>query len=227
MSPEAGEMLLHQIVPRIASSIPFAVPIVGCEDRMELLQDGTAMAAKILINATKNGKKVTPGNVAYYTLQHLKSGRRTVGYSSVDVLGSCTQLNGRSTVYSMHEEVPIDLETGEAVAVSDLMCREVEDPGTIASRHLDWQEFYATQDVEPRRLLGLVAEGFDVPEIARRLKSTKLAVQERLQDLRAALVEFFGASVLLDACRTPQWIDDIRSVKEQQTCRSERSWQTS
>ena len=129
-------------------------------------------------------------------------------------------------MHSMHDEVPIDLETGEAVAVSDLMCREVEDPGTIASRQLDWQELYASQDAEPRRLLSLVAEGFDVPEIARRLKSTKLAVQQRLQDLRAALVEFFGASVLLDACRTPQWIDDIRAVKEQQTCRSERSWQT-
>ncbi len=127
----------------------------------------------------------------------------------------------------MHDEVPIDLETGEAVAVSDLMCREVEDPGTIASRQLDWQELYASQDAEPRRLLSLVAEGFDVPEIARRLKSTKLAVQQRLQDLRAALVEFFGASVLVDACRTPQWIDDIRSVKESQACRSERSWQTS
>ncbi len=75
MSPEPGEMLLHQIVPRIASAIPHAVYAIGCEDRMELLQDGTAMAAKILINATKNGKKVTPGNVAYYTLQHLNSGR--------------------------------------------------------------------------------------------------------------------------------------------------------
>ena len=69
-------------------------------------------------------------------------------------------------MHSMHDEVPIDLETGEAVAVSDLMCREVEDPGTIASRQLDWQELYASQDAEPRRLLSLVAEGFDVPEMA-------------------------------------------------------------
>jgi hypothetical protein len=121
MSPSQGQILVRQIIPRIASAIPVAVSRVGSEDTQELLQDGTAMAAKILINANKNGKKVTPGNVAYYTLQHLKSGRRTVGYSSVDVLASGTQLNGRSTVSSIHEEVPMSSETDETVPVSELM----------------------------------------------------------------------------------------------------------
>ena len=74
MSPSQGQMLVRQIIPRIASAIPVAVSHVGSEDTQELIQDGSAMAAKILINANKNGKKVTPGNVAYYTLQHLKSG---------------------------------------------------------------------------------------------------------------------------------------------------------
>ena len=113
MSPQQGSMLLRQIVPRIASAIPVAVSHVGSEDTQELLQDGTAMAAKILINANRNGKKVTPGNVAY-TLQHLKSGRRTVGNSCVDVLASATQLSGRSKVYSVNEDVPIYGETDES-----------------------------------------------------------------------------------------------------------------
>jgi len=75
MSPQQGSMLLRQIVPRPTSTIPVAVSHVGSEDTQELIQDGTAMAAKILINANRNGKTVTPGNVAYYTLQHLKFGR--------------------------------------------------------------------------------------------------------------------------------------------------------
>ena len=65
MSPQAGEMLLHEVVPRIASAIPIAVSHVGCEDREELVQGGTVMAARILANANRNGKKVTAGNVAY------------------------------------------------------------------------------------------------------------------------------------------------------------------
>ena len=111
MSPESACLLLHNVVPRLRSAIPIAVAHVGSEDDAELLQDGTVMAAKILTNATRKGKRVTAGNVAFYTLQHMKSGRRTVGYSGVDVLPSGTQLNGRSTVSSIHEKMPMCSET--------------------------------------------------------------------------------------------------------------------
>jgi len=42
----------------------------------------------------KQGKLqiVTPGNIAYYTIQHLMSGRRSKGLPSMDVYGSTTQL---------------------------------------------------------------------------------------------------------------------------------------
>ena len=219
-------MLLRQIIPRIASAIPVAVSHVGSEDAQELIQDGTAMAAKIFINANRDGKTVTPGNVAYYTLQHLKSGRRTVGNSCVDVLASATQLNGRSTVYSVNEEVPMYGETDESVAVSECMSRDTEDPSTQASRKLDWEQFYATQDRKSRRLLTLIAEGLAGKEIATKLKLTRLAVRRRTQQLRAPLKAFFGEGLMADVCRSPQWYDDLRAVKEQLACRCERSWQT-
>ena len=159
MSPEAQYLLLHDVVPRIASAIPVAVSYVGSEGKEELLQDGTVMAAKILTNAHRNGKKVTAGNVAYYTLQHLKSGRRTVGNSTVDVLASATQLNGRSTVYSVNEDVPMYGETDETVQVSELMSRDEEDPSTKATRRLDWQDFFASRDRKDRQLIDCLAEG--------------------------------------------------------------------
>ncbi len=71
MSPSQGRMLVRQIIPRMGSAIPVAVSHVGCEDKEGLVQDGTVMAATILTNARRNHKKVTAGNVAYYTLQHL------------------------------------------------------------------------------------------------------------------------------------------------------------
>ena len=67
-------MLLRQIIPRIASAIPMAVSYVGSEDTQELIQDGTAMAAKILTTANKNGKKVTPANVASGARRDVKFG---------------------------------------------------------------------------------------------------------------------------------------------------------
>ncbi len=146
MSPQQGTLLVREVAPRLHSAIPNAVSHVGSEDTRELLQDGLAMAAKMLTRANHKGKKVTAGNVADYTLQHLKSGRRTVGFSSVDVLGSATQLNGRSVVSSIDEDVPLPGEVEGDIPVAELMSRDVEDPATQAARKLDWQEFVASRE---------------------------------------------------------------------------------
>jgi len=226
MSPENENLLLHDVVPRLRSAIRIAVAHVGSEDDAELLQDGTVMAAKILSKATRKGKRVTAGNVSFYTLQHLKSGRRTVGYSGVDVLASGTQLNGRSTVSSIHEEVPMSSETDETVPVSELMSRDEEDPCTKATRKLDWQQFYRTQDRSGRQLLNCMAEGQSPREIAGQLKLTQPAVRQRTDQLRTAVKSFFGEAVIAEVCRAPQWFNDLRAVKEHLACRGERNWQT-
>jgi hypothetical protein len=226
MSPENEYLLLHDVVPRLRSAIRIAVAHVGSEDDTELLQDGTVMAAKILTNASRKGKRVTAGNVAYYTLQHLKSGRRTVGYSSVDVLASGTQLNGRSTVNSIHEEIPMCADTDETVPVSELMSRDEEDPCTKATRKLDWQQFYGTQDRNGRRLLHCIVEGQSPREIAGQLKLTRLAIRQQTNQLRTAVKSFFGESVLAEVCRSPQWFNDLRAVREHLACCGDRNWQT-
>jgi DNA-binding CsgD family transcriptional regulator len=169
---------------------------------------------------------VTAGNVAFYTLQHMKSGRRTVGYSGVDVLASGTQLNGRSTVSSIHEEVPMSSETDETVPVSELMSTDHEDPSTKATRKLAWQHFYRTQDRNGRQLLTCIAEGQSPKEIAGQLKLTRLAIRQQTDQLRTAVKSFFGAAVIAEVCRAPQWFNDLRAVKEHLACRGERSWQT-
>ena len=88
MSPRAGFVLMDEIAPRLRNAIPRCVSKVGAEDDEELLQDGLAMAAHMLHNLEERGKEVTPGNVAYYTLLHLKSGRRSYSTGHTDVMGS-------------------------------------------------------------------------------------------------------------------------------------------
>ncbi|MGA3181887.1 MAG: hypothetical protein ABSF38_16225 [Verrucomicrobiota bacterium] len=123
MTPLAGDVLCTEVAPRLQSAVPAAVNFVGCEDAEELVQDGTAMAAKMMCNAERAGKKVTrsatgrlneisAGNIAYYAIQHLKSGRRSVGYSSADVMATATQLKGRTRLTSLEEVVASDEETG-------------------------------------------------------------------------------------------------------------------
>jgi hypothetical protein len=91
MSPQAGAVLVEQIAPRLRSAIPHCVKTVGAEDGEELVQDGIAMAAKMLDTLERKGKQVTPGNVAYYCILHLKSGRRSHSAGRSDVMGSASR----------------------------------------------------------------------------------------------------------------------------------------
>ena len=104
MSPEAGWLLVDQIVPRLRAVIPRSVLCIGAEDHEELVQDATCLAARIMHNGEKKGKRVPHSSAAYYALQHCKSGRRSVGHSCSDVHGSShaaqwqkqARINGRS-----------------------------------------------------------------------------------------------------------------------------------
>ena len=170
-------------------------------------------------------KKVTPGNVAYYTLKHMKCGRRTVGYSNADVLGSATQLNGRSMVGSLDQEVRVPEEIDSSTSVAENMCRDEEDPATKAARNLDWQEFMAAQDPKDQAVLECIAEGRTAKESSAALNLSITTVRMRLNRLRRALLEFFGDGVIRDSNRKPQWFHDLRTAEEQFACRADRRWQ--
>ena len=60
MSPQAGWILQEEVVPRLRSAIPRVANQVGAEDAEELVQDATAIAAKMMHNVELAGKQVTP-----------------------------------------------------------------------------------------------------------------------------------------------------------------------
>jgi hypothetical protein len=162
MSPQAGLLLQTEVLPRLISAIPQAVSFIGSDDAEELVQDGTLIAAQIIHNAEQAGKQVvrnpgagrrgarkirtiSAGNVAFYTIQKLKCGRRSTGSSTVDVYGSGTQINGTTRSTSLDEAAPmtgIDV-VGEPLVLHDVLSRDQEDPATKAARKMDWQTFMA------------------------------------------------------------------------------------
>jgi predicted transcriptional regulator of viral defense system len=71
--------LQEEIVPRLSGTVPYSVKCIGSEDAQELVQDSIVMAAKMIDRVERQGKmnKVSASNIGYYTIQHLKSGRRS------------------------------------------------------------------------------------------------------------------------------------------------------
>ena len=129
MSPQAGWLLVNEIVPRLKSSISTSVRPMGCEDLEELVQDGTAIAATMLHSAETQGKQVSPGNIAYYAVQHLKSGRRSTGCHKADPLHAAAQLSGRSRMHSLDEPAANEEGNEEALTLGDMLAGRADGAG--------------------------------------------------------------------------------------------------
>ena len=205
MSPQAGFLLLNEVVPRLKSAIPHAVRVVGAEDHEELLQDATAMAAKLLHSAEAAGKKVTPGNIAYFTIQNLKSGRRSTGSSCVDVMQPGTQLNGHTQLVSLEETVHMDVVGNETLTLGDVLSNDREDPGIIATRRLDWSSFCETQPARNQAILKCIAAGEPLTQVAQRHRVSRSGLQANKNALAHEIRQFMGQDILEQTSRLPVW----------------------
>ena len=234
MTKNAGNVLCTEVVPRLQSAIPY-VYFVGSEDAQELVQDATAFAAKIIYHAEKAGKKLTraatgrrggisAGNIAYYTIQHIKSGRRSTGSSKADVYGSWTQLAGRTRLHSLEEPVAEDQETGgEIFLLHDVLAdHRQEDPATKATRKMDWEEFVAALPQREKLAVEFMVEGKSLREAAQVLRVSDSAMQSSKRDLRVKILLFMGFDILAQVQRRPQWKQSLETIRERMACRVER-----
>jgi hypothetical protein len=223
MSPQAGFVLQDQIVPRLRSAIPTVCHCVGSEDAQELIQDSIAMAAKLLHNVEAAGKRVTPGNIAYYTIQHIKSGRRSTGSSVVDVHASRTQLNGSTRLNSLEEVVASDDENGgEIFELHDVLSRDEEDAGTKAARKIDWETFMASLSARDQAVIQFMIEGNSCSAISRKLGVCSSTIQNRKRTLATKILEFMGTDILIQVQRSPRWKYTLEATKQKLACREER-----
>jgi len=212
MSPQAGWILINEIVPRLISAVPNNVHAVGSEDAQELIQDATAIAAKLLHNVELQGKQVTPGNITYYTIMKMKSGRRSTGSSRVDVLHVGTQLDGHAEQVSMDEEIPS--ENDECLTLHDALSVDSEDPSIIASRNLDWDAF--CQSLNPTRKAVLVgmAEGRTLREVGDQRRVSDSTTQHHRNRLAVTIREFMGQDILQEIVKKPEWQNNLTAQRE-------------
>jgi len=237
MSPKSAWLLQEEIVPRLKSAVPQSVCCVGSENAEELVQDATAFSAKLLHNAeaagksvvrtaggrcgARNARSVTAGNISYYTIQHMKSGRRSTGSSAADVYGSQTQLRGRTRLTSL-EEVASDDDLGEPLLLHDVLSRDEEDPGTRAARKLDWDQFWSGLSRRERAIIEFISEGNNLRKAAHALRVSSSAIQDSKRDLAVKLLEFMGTDILIELSRLPRWKQDLQAIREKMECREQR-----
>ena len=222
MSPQAGWILHEEIVPRLRSAIPRNVNQVGSEDSEELIQDATCMAARLLDNAEKQNKTVTPGNIAYYTILHMKSGRRSVGSSFSDALGTGTLLNGKSTTTSFDEPVHEESESGEEFTVNDVLSLDNEDPAMKAARKMDWEAFLTGLNAREKSVVESLLAGRNMSELARSLGLDRSTIQYFKNRLADKILDYMGPDILVEIRRLPGWKNNLNAERELLACKHER-----
>jgi DNA-directed RNA polymerase specialized sigma24 family protein len=221
MSPQAGWILQEEIVPRLRSAIPRSVNYVGSEDTEELVQDATCMAAKLMHHVEQQGKTVTPGNIAYYTILHMKSGRRSCGVSTTDALGVGTQLNGRASVNSLDEPAEAE-ELGELFTLNDVFSTDTEDPGQIAARKMDWESFCAGLTAREQAVIEHLLAGRNLGEVAVKFNVCLSTIQTCKNRLAVRILDYMGVDILIEVLRLPGWKNSLNASRERLACRFER-----
>ena len=213
---------MEEIAPRLRSPIPQCVKTVGCEDHEELYQDGLAMAAHLLHNLEERGKEVTPGNVAYYTLLHLKSGRRSYSTGHTDVMGSATQIGHNSMVLSFEEEVGFDAEMNEPIRLEEMLTDRHDDPSMAAGRNIDWESFLDQHDARYLCIVHDLGSGGSMLDTARACRMPYHEIRELRDRLVVELQEWMGPDAIADAAAVPGWRGNILVDREKTACRADR-----
>jgi len=196
--------------------------MVGSDDRNELLQDGLAIAVVILQSAQRNGKKVTPGNIAHYTILALGSGRRSTGYRKTDVLHPAAQLSGYARVQSMDEPVSAGEDGEEMLTLHDCLAAHVDDPATIAARRLDWETVLDSMDKIKKAILVALVDGTELTLLIRRLGRSRSSLQDQKRTLGRLIREHLGQDILVQVQARPGWRNTLDAVMERFACRAER-----
>jgi hypothetical protein len=215
-------LLLHEVQSRLRASIPKAVPIVGADNIDELVQDGVVIAIQLHRRARKAGKKVTAGNLAHYTLLHLRSGRRSTGFRKNDVLHPAAQLSGHARVHSMDEPINEGEHGEEPLTLHDCLAAPVDDPATVAARRLDWQPVLRALDRTGKTILIALVEGTELTLLVQRLKRSRSSLQTDKVRLGRLIREHLGKDILVTVQDRPAWTSSIDAVRERLACRAER-----
>lgn len=222
MTPQAGDLLMEHIAPRLRSAIPKVVKPVGSEDAEELIQDALVTAAQMLDAVERNGKTVTPGNIAYYTILHMKSGRRSQCRSRADTMAQGTQLDAKSCLLSMEEEVGYDPELDQAVTLGDLLASDREDPAIAATRNIDWESFIQTHDYRYGVIIKGMVEGRTAKATAERSGAGFAHIYQLQNRLAEDLRAFLGEDAVADAMRVPTWRGNLLADREKTACQADR-----
>lgn len=172
------EEIIRKTTPRVV------IPI-GSEDCEEIIQEGIALSLKMIDGLEKSGGQASPGTIAYYAIQQLKSGRRSYYSGRKQILSAAYQLDNGLTE-------SLDVENEDGLCNVDLIPSKLPDPYEVTSLKLDWKAYLKTEPRRNRKIIFSLAKGFKAKEIAEKLKITEARLSQIRSDIARSAKAFFN-----------------------------------
>ena len=211
MSPRAGELLLDVIQPMLIAVVPQVVRTTGAEDSAELVQDGMCMAAQAIDMLEKQGKSLMPRSVAYYTIQRLKSGRRSQYAGRMDAMCPGAVLDKKVVMADM--DAAAHDETGEELTFGEMLASDDEDAATLAARDIDWSLIEPLLTVRELKVLQALTEGRGTVEISLTCRVTPSAITQTKRQIGRKISSSWGCSAVREVGRVPVWGAGLRAAR--------------
>lgn len=154
---------------------------------------------------------------AQYAGKQLASGRRSTYEGQADALCPAAQLDSKTLLTPIQQEVVQNPDTSEVIPLVYLLADSQDDPAQTAARNLDWTAFLWGLDGTSRKMLVAFAHG----DTMRDLKPEIGLSGGRKRKLVAEIKETLGPDRLADAASTPDWRADIIVHREKGAYRRE------
>jgi len=221
-------MLINEVYPRLRNAA-HSIPKVQSEDDLDLIQDTTLMAARMMEAAEKAGQKYTAGNMAYYAVKAARSGRRSHFTGKCDVMSARCQFLKMSRLEDLDAEV--EFETGDTGTMHDVVGSygyqgQESDVAEEAARNVDWASFLASHPPRHRVAIEVLLEGGTMREAGKRCGIGDSAALLLKRRIASDLIEYFGEDEirrLLDGIK-PGWASDLQ-MSRARNHRSETAFQ--
>ena len=205
MSPALQQQFMSEIAPVLISTVPRVIRSVGSEDADELVQDALAEACRSVDSLERRNRPIHPSSVVYYTIQRLKTGRRSTSGGRTDVMSAGCQLDGRCQLDSLDAPLTFEGDEGDEMCLGDVIASRRDDPASRAVRELDWSEFMSELTSRQQQVVWATVTGFSGKEQARSMGVSAPRVTEHKCAIAKRATQFWGETVLQDAGDTPLW----------------------
>ena len=173
----------EKMLPELTSRFRCRFLEHGPDLQGEYAAEATAFAWAAYLSARRRGRTPSAGNLSWYAIRGVLSGRRLAGATSLDALSQTRVARNRIGTHVSIDDFEADRQSMFYKTWGDKRWRwPVVD---IVSTRLDWDQFLSTDcDHRDRRIVEMKIEGCPQIEIADELGISPPAICQRLRSMK-------------------------------------------